>query len=77
MRTQMVDRDEPQKSLSKMKTCIFAHSMYCIKHLGDNDSEGNAILENFLPFIWPAVHSEQTKEGEKDKRQREKKRRKA
>ena len=43
--------------------------------MGDNDSEGNAIPENFLPFIKLAVHSEQTKEGEKEKRQREKKRR--
>lgn len=48
--------------------------MHCIKHLGDNDSESNAILENFLSFIWPATHSEETKEGEKETRQKEKKR---
>lgn len=47
------------------------HNKYCIKYLGDNDSDGKAILQNILLFIWPAICSaEETKEGEEERRQR-------
>lgn len=53
-----------------MKT--HTHSVHCIKYLGDNDSEGKAILQNILLFIWPAVYStgetkRERKKGEKKK----------
>lgn len=50
-----------------------AHSTHCIEYLGDNDSDGKEILQNILLFIWFAVYStKKDKEGETERRQREK-----
>lgn len=43
------------------------NSMYCIKYLGDNDSERKAILRNILLFTWPVVYSTGDKERERKK----------
>lgn len=56
-------------------TCIVyaqrTHNKHCIKYFGDNDSDGKAILQNILLFIWPAICSaEETKEVEEERRQR-------
>lgn len=42
---------------------------YCIKYLGDNDSEGKAILQNILLFLWPVVDSTgETKRKKKEQK---------
>ncbi len=51
--------------------------MHCIKYLGDNGSEGKAILQNILLFIWPAVYSteeikRERKKGSEERRKEEK-----
>lgn len=40
--------------------------------MGDNDSEGKAILQNILLFIWPAVHSTKETKRERKKERRRK-----
>lgn len=44
-----------------MKTCV--RSMYRIEHWGDNDSEGKAILQNILLFIYNRQSGRGTKGG--------------